>query len=48
MVIKIEDREDKYNQGGDQPIRWEEKFFFVASKGEERAHLRQIDRRSLE
>ena len=44
VVVKIEDGEDKHNQGGDQPIQWEEQFLLIADKSERRAHPAKIDR----
>ena len=47
VVIKIEDREDRLNQDGDQSVRREEQFLLMVSKGEERAHPTWIDRCSF-
>ena len=47
VVIKIEDREDRLNQSGDQQARWKEQFFFVISEGEGRAHPARVDLCSL-
>ena len=47
MLIKIGAREDKYNQDGDQLIRWKEQFLLMTSEDGGRAHPTIVDRRSL-
>ena len=47
VLIKIGDRENKYNQGGDQSVRWKEQFLLVTNEGEGHAHPARVDRCSL-
>ena len=47
VVIKIEDGEDRLDQGRDQQVRWKEQFLLVANEDERHAHPARIDRCSL-